>query len=263
MNQFTVLAKKELMQMIREMKVIWLPLVFILLGVTQPLMNYYLPEILEMLGGGQGITIDPSMTIQSGGEVLASTLGSQYDQLGIMIIVISIMGIIQSDKASGMLAFILTRPVKVGAYIGGKIFSNYLLVAFSITVGYIISYIYTYFLFTEVPFTHVIIALLYYLIWALFIVSFTSMISTIFNSQGVIALISIVFILGCRVIVGLNPVLDNINPASMSNYAMELLVLGRLNTSVIWSVFTTLILSTLAFYISNIWIAGKKYKVEQ
>lgn len=262
MNQFTVLAKKELMQMIREMKVIWLPLVFILLGVTQPLMNYYLPEILEMLGGGQGITIDPSMTIQSGGEVLASTLGSQYDQLGIMIIVISIMGIIQSDKASGMLAFILTRPVKVGAYIGGKIFSNYLLVAFSITVGYFVSYIYTYFLFTEVPYTHVIIALIYYLIWALFIVSFTSMISTVFNSQGVIALISIVFILGCRVIVGLNPVLDSINPASMSNYAMELLVLGRLNTSVIWSVFITLILSTLAFYISNIWITGKKYKVE-
>lgn len=262
MNQFTVLAKKELMQMIREMKVIWLPLVFIFLGVTQPIMNYYLPEILEMIGGGQGITIDPSMTIESGGEVLASTLGSQYDQLGIMIIVISIMGIIQSDKASGMLAFILTRPVKVGAYIGGKIFSNYLLVAFSITVGYITSYIYTYFLFTEVPFTHVIIALLYYLIWALFIVSFTTMISTIFNSQGVIALISIVFILGCRVIVGLNPVLDNINPASMSNYAMELLVLGTLNTSVIWSVFITLILSTLAFYISNIWIAGKKYRVE-
>lgn len=262
MNQFTVLAKKELVQMIREMKVIWLPLVFIFLGVTQPLMNYYLPEILEMLGGGQGITIDPSLTIESGSEVLASTLGSQYDQLGIMIIVISIMGIIQSDKASGMLAFILTRPVKEGAYIGGKIFSNYLFVAFSITVGYIISYIYTYFLFTEVPFTHVIIALLYYLIWALFIVSFTTMISTIFNSQGVIALISIVFILGCRVIVGLNPVLDNINPASMSNYAMELLVLGTLNTSVIWSVFIILILSTLAFYISNIWIARKKYKVE-
>lgn len=269
MNQFTVLAKKELVQMIREMKVIWLPLIFIFLGMTQPLMNYYLPKILEMLGGVQGITIDPSMTIESGSEILASTLGSQYDQLGIMIIVISIMGIIQSDKASGMLAFILTRPVKEGAYIGGKIFSNYLCVAFSITVGYIISYIYTYFLFiytyflfTEVPLTHVIIALLYYLIWALFIVSFTTMISTIFNSQGVIALISIVFILGCRVIVGLNPVLDNINPASMSNYAMELLVLGTLNTSVIWSVFITLILSTLAFYISNIWIAGKKCKVE-
>lgn len=262
MNQFTVLAKKELVQIIREMKVIWLPLVFIFLGVTQPLMNYYLPEILEMLGGGQGITIDPSMTIESGSEVLASTLGSQYDQLGIMIIVISIMGIIQSDKASGMLAFILTRPVKEGAYIGGKICSNYLIVAFSITVGYILSYIYTYFLFTEVPFTHVIIALLYYLIWALFIVSFTTMISTIFNSQGVIALISIVFILGCRIIAGLNPVLDNINPASMSNYAMELLVLGTLNTSVIWSVFITLILSTLAFYISNIWIARKKYNVE-
>ena len=53
------------------------------------------------------------------------------------------------------------------------------------------------------------------------------MISTIFHSQGMIALISIVFLLACRVIAGLNPIMDQLNPASMSKYAMETLVTGR------------------------------------
>ena len=89
MNSFIVLVNKEFTQMIRDFKIIWLPLVFILLGITQPVMTYYLPTILEALGSGQGITIDPSMTAQQGGEILAGTLASQFDQLGIMIIAIS------------------------------------------------------------------------------------------------------------------------------------------------------------------------------
>lgn len=71
-----------------------------------------------------------------------------------------------------------------------------------------------------------ITGLLFYLIWVLFIVSFTIMISAIFQTQGIIALISIVFLLACRIIVGLNPIIDQVNPASMSKHAMEMLVTG-------------------------------------
>jgi ABC-2 type transport system permease protein len=262
MNHFTVLAKKEFVQMVREYKVIWLPLVFIFLGITQPVVSYYLPSILEALGGGQGITIDPSMAAQKGGEVLASTLGSQFDQLGVMIIIVSMMGVVQSDKANGMLAFILTRPVTVGSYISGKIISNYLFVACSVALGYFVSYLYAYLLFTNVNFVGLLIALLFYLLWVLFIVSFTTMISTIFNSQGIIALISIVFLLCCRIIVGLSPVIDNVNPASMSKYAMEVLIVGTVNTDVIWSVLATLILTSITIIVTNIWIAKKKFNTD-
>src|SRR5699024_3135040 len=262
MNQFAMLAKKELVQLVREIKIVWFPLIFILLGITQPVVSYYMPSILEMLGGEQWISIDPSMMEQSGGEVLASTLGSQFDQLGVIIIVISLMGIVQSDKASGMLAFILTRPVKVGSYLSGKVFSHYAFIAGSVTLGYIVSYMYTRFLFTDIPLADLSLAFLLYLIWVLFIVSFTTMISTIFDSQGVIALISIAFLLGCRVIVGLNPFLDTINPASMSIYGAALLVAGALNSNVLWSILITLILSALAINISNTWISTKKYRID-
>ncbi|HDR6310826.1 TPA: ABC transporter permease subunit [Bacillus cereus] len=262
MNNLMVLIKKECIQMIRDFKMIWLPIVFIFLGATQPIVTHYLPSILGALGGGQGITIDPNMTAQQGGEVLASTLGSQFDQLGLMILVISMMGAIQTDKANGMLAFILTRPVTVTSYIAGKIVSNYVIVAFSVTIGYFISYLYINYLFTAVPFSHMITGLLFYLIWVLFTVSFTTMISAIFHSQGVIALISIVFLLACRIIVGLSPIIDQVNPASMSKHAMETLVTGGVNATAMVNVLLAIIWILLTLFVTNYWIANKKFTYE-
>ncbi|PEJ56825.1 hypothetical protein CN540_29405 [Bacillus toyonensis] len=262
MNNLIVLIKKEYVQMLRDFKVIWLPVVFIFLGATQPVVTHYLPSILEALGGGQGITIDSSMTAQKGGEVLASTLGSQFDQLGLMILVISMMGIIQTDKANGMLAFILTRPVTVTSYIVGKIVSNYLMAAFSVTIGYFTSYLYVNYLFTAVPFSYMITGLIFYLIWVLFIVSFTTMISAIFHSQGIIALISIGFLIGCRIIVGLSPIMDPVNPASMSKHAMETLVKGLVNSNAIGNVLLTIVSILLTLFVTNYWIANKKFNHE-
>lgn len=254
-----MLVKKEFIQMARDLKVFWLPLVFVFLGITQPIVSYYLPTILKMVGGGQGITIDPTMPVQQGAEVLASTLVSQFDQLGIMIIVISMMAVVQTDKANGMLAFILTRPVTVRSYISGKIVSNYILLAGSVSLGYLTSYLYVNYLFSNVAVINMIVALLFYLLWVLFMVSFTTMISTIFNSPAVIALLSIAFLFFSRIIVGLSVAIDFINPASMSNYALEMLMIGTVNTDVIWSVLMTFVMIGFTMIITNFWIAHKKY----
>ena len=117
-------------------------------------------------------------------------------------------------------------------------------------------------LFTSVDFVDLIVALLFYLLWVLFIVSFTTMISTIFNSQGIIALISIVFLLGCRIVVGLSPVIDNVNPASMSKHAMEVLILGTVNSHAIWGALAALALTAVTILVTNIWISKKKFNNE-
>lgn len=259
MTTFSILMKKEYVQMLREFKMIWLPLVFMFLGATQPVVTYYLPSILAALGGNQGITIDPSMLQQDGAQVMAATLGSQFDQLGIMIIVIAMMGIIQSDKANGMLDFILTRPVKVKSYIGGKLFSNFLFVAISVMFGYLVSYVYVNFLFSNIPFLAMFLAIIFYLVWVLFIISFTSMVSTIFNGQGVIALISIVCLLILKMISGLHPLLDLLNPAGMSQQAMLVLITGSIDSHLYGNMLMTLIWIALTVMISHYWISQKKY----
>ena len=88
------------------------------------------------------------------------------------------------------------------------------------------------------------------------------MISTIFHSQGIIALISIVFLLICRIIVGLNPIVDMVNPASMSKHAMETLISGFLNSNAIGNILLTLVWILITLFITHYWIANKKFYQE-
>lgn len=180
MSAFIALSKKEVQQMAREFKILWLPIVFILLGLTQPIMMYYLPVILQSAGGIEGIIIDPTMAKPEGQEVLASTLNSQFDQLGIIILAVATMSIIQGEKANGMMGFILTRPVSISSYLNSKIIIHYILAVICIALGYGVSYGYSTYLFTTVPMTQAIWAFAFYCVWLLFIITFVAMISTFF-----------------------------------------------------------------------------------
>lgn len=88
------------------------------------------------------------------------------------------------------------------------------------------------------------------------------MISAIFHSQGIIALISIVFLLACGVITGLNPIMDQLNPASMSKYAMETLVTGVVNSNAIINGLLTIVWILLTLFVTYYWIANKKFNDE-
>jgi len=258
-NTFIALSKKEMNQMTKEYKVIWLPIVYILLGLTQPIMMYFLPAILQSMGGIEGIMIDPTLTKPEGQEVLASTLNSQFDQLGIIILTIATMGIIQGEKANGMMAFILTRPVSISSYLGSKILTHYVLAVLCITIGYAMSFGYTSYLFTSVPITRALIALAFYCIWLLFVITFVAMISTFFNSSPFIALISIGVLFICRFCAGLHPILDVINPASNSLYATTILMTGDVATWYGFNFVVTIILVLFMVVIMHHFIAKKKF----
>lgn len=259
MSAFIALSKKEVQQMAREFKIIWLPIVFILLGLTQPIMMYYLPVILQSAGGIEGIIIDPTMAIPEGQEVLASTLNSQFDQLGIIILVVATMSIIQGEKANGMMAFILTRPVSISSYLNSKIIIHYILAVICIALGYAASYGYAAFLFTSVPMTQALWALAFYCVWLLFVITFVAMISTFFNSPAFIALISIVSLLICRFIAGLHPLIDVVNPASNSMYATNILMSGDVGSWVGINIIVTLLLVVLMVITMQGFIAKKKF----
>ncbi|MFJ7951409.1 ABC transporter permease [Lysinibacillus sp. NPDC096418] len=259
MINFAVLSKKEFSQMIRELKIIWLPVVFMLLGLMQPITMYYLPVILEKLGGVEGIVVDPMMARPEGSEVLASTLGSQFDQLGIIILVVAVMSIIQAEKANGMLAFILTRPVSISSYIGSKIISHYLLAIISFALGYAASYGYTAYLFTSVPIAQVMLAFVLYCIWLLFVITLVTMLSTFFNSPAFIALVGIVVLFLCRMVAGLHPLIGALNPAGVSLRASSVLVTDSMGDWWEVNIVVTLLITLGMALIIHYWIAKKKF----
>ncbi|MBB4824703.1 ABC-2 type transport system permease protein [Sporosarcina luteola] len=260
MNTFSVLAKKELSQTIREFKIIWLPLVFMLIGATQPIMMYYLPSILKMLGGLDGITIDPSMTQVSGAEVMASTIDAQFNQLGTIILVVALMGVIQSEKANGMLSFILTRPVSTLSFVWSKVVSQFVFLALCLSVGFLTSYGYAALLFSTVPWGELLLSMLSYFVWLLFVVSFVVMVSTIFNGQGIIALIGIAFLFFCTVTAGLHPILAMFSPAGMSLQSVYLLSTGTFDPKIGWNLLVSVLWIGVTIGVTYFWIAKKKFQ---
>ncbi|MFI2129487.1 ABC transporter permease [Lysinibacillus fusiformis] len=258
-NTFFALSKKEVTQMTKEFKIVWLPIVFILLGLTQPIMMYYMPVILQSMGGVEGIMIDPTLAKPEGSEVLATTLSSQFDQLGIIILAVATMSIIQGEKANGMMAFILTRPVSISSYLNSKIIVHYLVAVLCIALGYGMSYGYTSFLFTAVPVSHALLALLFYCVWLLFVITFVAMMSTFFNSSAFIALASIVVLFICRFIAGLHPLLDVVNPASNSLHATTILMSGNMKAWYGFHSAVTMLLVIWMIAIMRHFIAKRKF----
>lgn len=101
-------------------------------------------------------------------------------------------------------------------------------------------------------------ALLLYLVWICFVTSFITMLSTLFNSQSMIALTAIVLLIGSRIMAGISPIVDLINPASMSKLAMELLIAGSMPSREMEHTLVTLVWITLILFVTNYWISGKK-----
>ncbi|WP_054636111.1 ABC transporter permease [Thalassobacillus sp. C254] len=150
MNQWIQLWKKECLEMWRNFKWIWVPLVFIILGLTEPLSTYYMPVIMESVGGlPEGAVFE--MPMPSPGEVLMMTT-SQFNMLGILVIVLASMGLISSERRSGVAGLILVRPVPHASYVTAKWTGMIVLGWLSLFLGYLASWYYTNLLFGSLSF---------------------------------------------------------------------------------------------------------------
>ncbi|GGG09247.1 ABC transporter permease [Paenibacillus abyssi] len=182
MNTFFVLYRKELLEMLRNYKWIWVPLVFILLGAMQPVTTYFLPQILAGAGNmPEGAVIE--IPTPQGSEVLAQTL-QQYNTLGVLIITLSFMAVISGERNSGTAAMILVKPVSYTTFVLSKWSAMLSLTAVAFTAGYAVSLYYTNILIGDVGAGGFWKSLLIYMIWLLFVGTLTVTSSALLRSPG-------------------------------------------------------------------------------
>ena len=225
MSQWRVLFRKEWMEMRRNFKILWLPLVFILLGISQPLTVYYLPEILERLGElpDEAIIQLPS---QTSGQVLAGTLSSQFDQLGLIIAVLGMMGAVASEKMTGELSLVLVRPVSFTSYVTSKWASVVLLLFISLAAGYGASYYYVHTLFGPVAVQRLLSAFLLYGAWFLFVGSVVLFLSSLLKSSGAAAGAGLVILIGMKLSASALGRWMEWSPSHLLEQAVSILVTG-------------------------------------
>ncbi|EIZ2701396.1 ABC transporter permease subunit [Listeria monocytogenes] len=228
MTHFNALLAREWLEQRRSLKIIWLPIVFALLGLTQPLMMYFLPEILKAVGtGSETEQVVALMENQSAQEVMAQTLGSQFDQIGIIIIIVVAMACIQNDRTRGMLAFIMTRPVSAAEYVLSKWVMQCVVGLSSLLIGYVLAAYYTYFLFGELAINSLTQGFFVYAIWFIFVISLVVFASAVFDSNAVVAMISVFIAIVLGVISGFGGWIQMFNPAYLSKNATMLIMSDR------------------------------------
>lgn len=182
MSQFLTLLQKEILEMARNFKWVWVPIVFIILGVQEPLTQYYLPQLLDSLGGlPEGAVIE--IPTPAPAQVLVGGLG-QYNMMGFLITILLCMSLVAGEVKSGTAAMILVKPVKHGYYIAAKWVGALLLVWASFSLGYLVTWYYTGLLFDWVPFDAFLGSFFIEGLWLSFIVTLTLFFSSVFTIPG-------------------------------------------------------------------------------
>lgn len=225
MSQWLTLFQKEILEMWRNFKWIWVPITFILLGVSEPLTSYYLPQIIKSFGGlPEEAVID--IPPPTAGAVLASGL-SQYSTIGVLIIVLGTMGVIAGERKSGVAAMILVKPVSYLSYITSKWAGSLLLVWFSLFIGYLSTWYYTGQLFEWVPFGEFLKSFVLYGLWLTVVLTVTVFFSSALLSPGMAGFISLALTLVVSIVSGaLSHVLEW-SPSQLTSYASALLIVGE------------------------------------
>src|SRR5690625_838412 len=107
--QWRALFKKEMLENWRNYKWIWVPLVMILLAIMDLITTYYLPVIIESVGGlPEGAVLEMPTLLPS--DVIMMSLG-QLSSLGVLIIVLMMMGTISGEIKSGVSELVLVKPI--------------------------------------------------------------------------------------------------------------------------------------------------------
>jgi ABC-2 type transport system permease protein len=245
-----VLFRKEMLELTRNYKVIWMPIVFILFGLTEPLTAYYLPEILQSVGDlpeGTVISIPPP----SSGEVLLSIM-SQYSTFGVLVIVLGFMGTVAGERRSGNAVLVLVKPVPYTSYIYSKWSAALVLVWVSYSLGMLSGLYYIHLLFDGMPFNTFIQGFLVYGLWLTFIMTLVIFFSSLVQTPGLTAFYTIGSTMLITFLSGYMTKTLKWSPGQLTNYVYNLILEARWSESLTGTIIFTSVLCLTTLLITPI-----------
>lgn len=226
MSQWLIILNKEILEMGRNFKWIWFPISFILLGVSEPITTYYMPQILDSVGDlPEGAVI--KFPTPSAPEVLFQSI-AQYNTIGLLIIVLASMGLIAAERKNGVAELILVKPVSYFSYVTAKWAGAMLLLWVAYFLGFLASWYYVIILFEHVSFTVFFISFGVYGLWLSFALTVTVFFNTVFKSPGVVGFVSLATIIILNLVSGMLAHVLEWSPAQISDYTSTILTGGNM-----------------------------------
>jgi len=145
-NGFRALLGKELREQLRTYRLPVVAIVFLLFGITSPVLARFTKELLDALGaqatGGIQINIPPPTPADAVGQLVKN-----LSQFGIFIAILLAMGTVSAEKERGTAALILTKPASRLSFLLAKFVAIGINLAVAVVLACAVGYIYTELLF--------------------------------------------------------------------------------------------------------------------
>jgi ABC-2 type transport system permease protein len=176
----TAVLKKEWMEAVRSYRILIVLLVFLFLGISQPLSYYFMPELLDLAGlpEGMSIVIPPP----TNADILSGVL-AQYNQVGILVILLVGMGAVNREIENGLTGLVTSLGVSRLNYLMTKWLVLTVISVGSVFAGMFSAAYYTSLLFQPVNWLSILEVSLVYSLHAEIILTMTLLLSTVFSSQ--------------------------------------------------------------------------------
>lgn len=253
MMQFQALFIKEMREAARSFKLLWMPLVFILLGISDPLVNYYMDDIMASVGNmPEGFQmVMPEFT--AGDIILAST--GQFQMIGLVVIVATVAGSISRERQNGTATFLYARPLNFAVYFLSKYVASAVIVFLCVLLGYVASIYYTTILYDRIDMMDAFAMLATYMLWMLFVLAFALCMSAMFKTAVAMFISIVVLVIGVLVdsLIGS---FWSLSPFKLSNYAVDFVLLGEANehfaTTSIITAALTIVLIVIGIFASRV-----------
>ncbi|WP_409342486.1 ABC transporter permease [Paenibacillus sp. MBLB4367] len=240
MSQWMTLFGKEMVEMKRNAKWLWVPLVFLALGIMQPVTTYYMAQIIENMGGlPEGTVIEIPQPAPE--AVLVQTL-SQFSSVGILVLVLASMTVVSGERTSGVAGMIMMKPVSHLSYITAKWAGVLLLTIASFAAGYGGAWYYTNLLFGAVDVGRVATSFAVYGLWLAFVVSLTVLLSASLKGMGGIAFLAVASAMALSIAGGLFAKYMRWSPSKLADHAGLFLMQGKGGDSFALSLIVTVVL---------------------
>ena len=224
MNGFVLFFKKEIIELIKTVKGIVLAVIFLVLGISSPLLTKLTPEIVKMaLADAAPEEAEVMTALISNPDSKASyeQFFGNFNTIGLLAVIIVFAGIVANEKSRNTAAYVLTKNISRVQFILSKFISSVVFVFVSLVLAMGTQILYTNFLFddnfTDIKYVLLFFTLLFlYLIFMLTIVLFSSVLTKTVTSATFLAfLIFIAFN-----ILGSIPKIGKYMPPDINNFGI-------------------------------------------
>lgn len=143
MSGYLALTKMELRESLKTSKLLIAAVVFILAGAGGVILTHYLPDLVKNQDGSGMTIIVAKQTVVDAVDAYVKNV----QQIPMLAAILLSMGAVAEERAHGVAAMLLSRPISRGAYLLAKLTGYGLTLLAGLVLGAVISFYYITLLF--------------------------------------------------------------------------------------------------------------------